>query len=197
MFKYIKTMKEKYIFLDRDGVINKDPGDSTIHGYVTCWDEFIFLPKVFCALKKLTESGFKIIIISNQQGVGKSLYTKDELKIITNNMTKAIKEKGSDVLDVFYCMHLKEDNCKCRKPEKGLFLMAKEKYNIENFENYFYIADTEKDIQAGKRIGLKTILVLTGKTKEYMVKQFKYKPDYICKNLLDSVELILKKNIYE
>jgi len=158
------NMNDKYVFLDRDGVINKDGGDSD-KGYITCWENFEFLPGVVEAIKKITVRGYKVIVISNQQGVAKGYYTKEDLDEITENMVKAIKDAGGDIEDVYYCTHLKDENCDCRKPKPGLFIKAKKDHEIEDLRGSFFIGDTESDMQVGQREGLRNILVLTGKNK--------------------------------
>ena len=107
------------VFLDRDGVINKYPGDTK---YVNSWQEFYFLPGVKQALRKLTESGYRIFILSNQAGVAKGMYSQQGLDEITANMLREVNEAGGSICGVYYCVHRDEDNCSCRKPKIGLFL---------------------------------------------------------------------------
>ncbi|MFH0772253.1 MAG: D-glycero-beta-D-manno-heptose 1,7-bisphosphate 7-phosphatase [Candidatus Omnitrophota bacterium] len=185
-----KFHKAKVIFLDRDGVINKDPMGSR-YGYVTRWDEFKFLPGVKMAVKKLTLAGYKIYVISNQAGISKGYFTRDALKEITSRMTGELEKSGGKIKKVFYCTHKNEDNCDCRKPKAGLFkkVLKKEKVSIENS---FFIGDSIRDVQAGKTAGCETILVLSGKEKLADRKQWQTKPDYVKRNLLDAVNWVLK-----
>ena len=85
-------MNGKYVFIDRDGVINKDPGGWTEYSYVTRREDFYFLPRVLEALKVLNDDGFRVVIISNQQGVGKGYFTENDLKEVTDGMVDEIKE---------------------------------------------------------------------------------------------------------
>ena len=98
----------KALFIDRDGVINKYPGDFE---YVKSWEEFQFLPGIKPALKKLCDCGFKIFIISNQAGVSKGVYSQENLDLITQNMLKELSADKIQIDDVFYCIHRPEDNC--------------------------------------------------------------------------------------
>jgi len=182
-------MAEKVIFLDRDGVINKDEGQ-----YITSWPEFEFLPGALEAIKKLTKSGFKLIVISNQAGVSKGLYTQEVLADITYNMQEKVRKAGGNISAVHYCMHRQDAGCECRKPKTGLFKQAlKNSPNINTAES-FMIGDSEKDIEAGKKAGCKTILVLTGKAKKKEdVCSFKTRPDFISNDLLDAVDSIILK----
>lgn len=183
-------MAEKVIFLDRDGVINKDEAQ-----YITSWQEFEFLPRSLEAIKKLTESGFKLIVISNQAGVSKGLYTQETLAEITYKMQAKIKQSGGIISEVYYCIHHPDAGCECRKPEIGLFKQALQNRRGINTAESFMIGDSEKDIEAGKKAGCKTILVLTGKAKKRQdAIGFKTRPDFIAKDLLDAVDnIILKK----
>lgn len=177
----------KIVFLDRDGVINKDPG---FGGYVTCWEEFQFLPRALKALRKLNQAGYKTIIISNQAGVAKGLYTLEDLDEITKNMLDEIKKAGGEICSVHYCPHKDEDNCSCRKPKTGLFSQALRGSSID-FSKTYFIGDHSRDMLAGKSIGCKTIFVLSGNTR---LEDLDVQPDFVAKDLLEAVESIVLKD---
>ena len=187
-------MNDKYVFIDRDGVINKDPAGWTEHGYVTRREEFHFLPGVLEAMKELSAAGYKSVIISNQQGVGKGYFSEGDLKDVTAGMKRAIEEAGGSVAGVYYCTHVKEENCSCRKPKDGLFRTAQKELGIKSFEDKFYIGDTERDMQAGKKVGLETILILSGKSSREDAEDWACKPDHICESFPDAARLVLKKD---
>jgi len=134
-------MENKYVFVDRDGVINKDGAGVTEHGYVTKWEDFIFLPGVIEGFRTLKESGYRSIVISNQKCVGKGIMAQDELKDLTEKMKSAVREGGGRIDGVLYCTHLDQDNCSCRKPEAGLFLEAAKKFHIEDLSGKYFIGD--------------------------------------------------------
>ena len=180
----------KIIFLDRDGVINKDPMN-TAYGYVTKWEEFKYLPGAKRAIRKLTEAGYVIYVVSNQAGVAKGYFTLKDLEDVTKRMLKEIAKAGGKIAGVFYCPHRKEDNCVCRKPNAGLFKKALGRKRID-FKNAFFIGDKISDIQAGHAADLKTILVLSGLTSLKNKMAWKAKPDYIKRDLLNAVNWILK-----
>ncbi len=188
-------MRDKYIFLDRDGVINSDGEGVTEHGYITRWEDFHFLPGVLEAFKKASEAGYKIVIITNQQGVAKGYHSSAELFELTEKMTQAIKNAGGDVAGVFCCTHLKEENCGCRKPAAGLFHRAQEELGLKDVCGKYYVGDTERDIQAGRKVGLKTILVLSGKTNMEDIQEWKEQPDHVCEDLLRAIEFIIKGDL--
>ena len=184
--------KVNLIFLDRDGVINKDPGGWTKYSYVTRWEEFHFLPGSKEALKKLKTAGYEIILISNQAGINKGHYTMDDLKDINSKMLAQIRQAGGNIRSMYYCPHRKDENCACRKPGTGLFEKAAKEIDVD-FNAAFFVGDGSTDIEAGKKKGLNTILLLSGKSRLEDVKDWKYKPDYIKKDLLEAVEWILEE----
>ncbi len=178
----------KIVFLDRDGVIS----DYTPNDYVKTWEEFHFLSKSIDGLKKLASNGFQFIIISNQAGVNKGLISIENLRDVTEKMEKIFKDKGINILKTYYCPHTDEENCECRKPKTGLFQQANKDFGSIDFSKTFFIGDSPIDIEAGKNIGTKTILVLSGRTKsEEETKEWLYKPDYIAKDLIESAKIII------
>lgn len=182
----------KAVFIDRDGVINKDPGGWTKYNYVTRWSEFNFLPGVFEAFKKLNRSGMKAVIISNQAGVSKGYFSKKDLDAVTARMTDEIVKNGGRIEKVYYCTHKDEDNCHCRKPKAGLLEMAGKELGIELNGSYF-IGDTKTDVMAGRLAGCRTVAVLSGKATEEEMKKWSAKPDYIFKDLLEAVGWLIQK----
>jgi D-glycero-D-manno-heptose 1,7-bisphosphate phosphatase len=149
------------IFLDRDGVINKYPGDRL---YVTSLEKFRFLPGVKKAIALLTRSGFKIFIVSNQAGVGRGIYSQRTLDAITAKMISGIEYVGGKITRVYYCTHRKDAGCSCRKPKPGMLKKAAKEFKF-NLNNAYFVGDTTRDIFTAKNAGCKPILVLSGKEK--------------------------------
>ncbi|MFA5356526.1 MAG: HAD family hydrolase [Candidatus Omnitrophota bacterium] len=184
--------KQRVVFLDRDGVINRYPGD---RDYVKSWDEFEFLPRVKPALKRLNEKGFRVFIISNQAGVSKGIYTQEALDTITGNMLSDLEAFGINIARVFYCIHRQEDDCACRKPrtgniEKALMMLRKEGIEPELRKSYF-IGDTIRDIETGRAAGLNTILVFSGKEKADNKENWVITPGHTADDLSGAVDLII------
>jgi D-glycero-D-manno-heptose 1,7-bisphosphate phosphatase len=176
----------KVIFIDRDGVINKD-----LWKYVENWEEFEFLPGVLESLKLLHDNGFKVIVVSNQAGVGDGIYTKAALDDITRRMTLEVKKHGGYIAATLYCIHRKQDGCRCRKPNPGLFEQAAEKFSFDKATTYF-IGDKLSDVKAGKNAGLKTIMVMTGygaKEKELITDETR--PDFFAADLGEALTYVL------
>lgn len=187
-----KTKSRKVIFVDRDGVINEDP----IGDYVKRWDDFRFVPGSVEALKRLTEAGFDIVIISNQAGIGDGIFTESALKEVTDHMLSQLKEEGIKVKGIYYCVHGKKANCECRKPKTGLFRQAAQSIKFKPAETYF-IGDKVSDVQAGRNFGLRTLFVLTGHgAKERPRLQSRNMPEQIFPSLKEAVGYLLAESVY-
>ncbi len=148
----------KTVFLDRDGVINRNPPNM---GYVRRWTEFSFIPNSRRAIRELTQDGYRIFVITNQAGIGRGLYSEESLKDIHCRMVTDITEAGGAIEAVYYCPHHPDAGCECRKPKPGMLKRAAQEHNV-NLSSAYFIGDTTTDIQAGKRAGTMTFLVLTG-----------------------------------
>jgi histidinol-phosphate phosphatase family protein len=184
----------KVVFLDRDGVINKYPGD---YEYIKSLEEFIFLPGAKPALKALTGNKIKLFVVSNQAGVSKGIYSHAELDRITEYMLKELGDAGVEIEQVMYCIHKEEENCKCRKPKAGMVEDAlaglKESgYEVDLMNSYF-IGDSIRDIETGKSVGLQTILVFSGREKPQNSANWKTKPDFTCADIQEAVDIILNR----
>lgn len=178
----------KTVFLDRDGVINKYPGDRL---YVTSLREFRFLPRVKKAIALLSRAGCKIFVASNQAGVGKGIYSQRTLDAITAKMLADIEKTGGRISKVYYCTHRKEAGCSCRKPKFGLLKMAAGEFNF-NLKSAYFIGDTISDVLTAHAAGCKSILVLTGKEKLVNQKNWEAKPDFVFKDLLIAAKFLTK-----
>lgn len=180
----------KAIFLDRDGVVNKYPGDTK---YVTSWREFRFLPRAKMAVAKLYQDKYKIFVVSNQAGVGKGIYSQEALNVITKNMRQAIVKSGGKIEKAYYCIHRQEENCACRKPKAGLVDKAKKDYPSIDLQKSFFIGDTIRDVHTAQAAGCSSILVLSGKEKLAHRKNWEAQPDFIFRNLWEAANFILKQ----
>ena len=184
----------KVVFLDRDGVINKFPGNGK---YVTKLKEFSFVPGALDALRILTKEGYSIFVISNQAGVAKGIYSKDKLEHITRNMLRDIRAMGGRIKKTFYCTHLSHAGCDCRKPEIGSIRKALESMNktIRSAQKAFFVGDTESDILAGHNAGCATIFVLSGREDRRHMRKWEVKPDFIARDLLEATDIINERNL--
>jgi D-glycero-D-manno-heptose 1,7-bisphosphate phosphatase len=146
----------KVVFLDRDGVINKDVG------YLHKISDFRFIDGVFYACQHFQSRGYKLVIVTNQSGIGRGYYQEEDFYKLTHWMLSEFHNQGIDLLDVFHCPHSPELFCKCRKPQPGMLIDARDKYNINMSESWM-IGDKESDIYAANSAGISnTILVKSG-----------------------------------
>ncbi|MFX1239739.1 MAG: D-glycero-beta-D-manno-heptose 1,7-bisphosphate 7-phosphatase [Promethearchaeota archaeon] len=172
------TSQNKAIFLDRDGVINKEVK------YLSDPKDFKFIKGSIKALKILKLKGFLLIIITNQAGIARGFFTKETLSAIHEKMENILKKNNVQLDDIYYCPHHPKftGSCDCRKPNPGMILKAQSKYKIDLSESYM-VGDTINDIQTGKAANCRTVLVLTGYGKKEKKKIGAIAPDMIFKNL--------------
>lgn len=178
----------KIVFLDRDGVINKYPGDKL---YVTSLKKFRFLPGAKKAIALLKTAGYRLFVASNQAGVGKGIYSQRTLDAISARMAAEIEGAGGKIDKIYYCTHRKDTRCSCRKPKPGLLLKAAGEFSFRLKDAYF-IGDTIRDVLAAHNAGCKSILVLTGKEKFKNRKNWEAKPDFVFKNLFAAAEFLTR-----
>lgn len=138
-------MSEYGLFLDRDGVINRD------FGYVYKIEDFKIIPGVLKALKGFLKLNYKIFIITNQSGIQRGYYSLKDFEILTKHMLEIFKKNNIFITKVYYCKHL--SGCENRKPNPGMILRAKKEFNID-LKNSILVGDKQSDIQAGINAGI-------------------------------------------
>lgn len=187
--------KQKCIFLDRDGTINK------YVGFLRKSSEFELEENVAEAIRKINESEYLVIVVSNQPVIARGECSIEELNDIHNKMDVLLGEEGAYIDDLYYCPHHPDSGyegevkelkikCNCRKPEIGMLKKAVTEHNID-LDNSWFIGDTTMDIQTGINAGCHTALVLTGEAGRD--GKFQVKSELIGKDLLDCIEQILGK----
>ena len=140
------------LFLDRDGVINeRRPG-----AYVTQWEEFRFKAGVLEAIPTLNQLFARILIVTNQQGIGKGLMSAQDLQLIHETMLKTIASHGGRIDKIYHCPSLKTDESNCRKPDPAMASQAKLEFPEIDFSNSLMVGDTVTDIGFGKKLGMQT-----------------------------------------
>ena len=153
------------LFLDRDGVINvKLEGK-----YVQNFSEFEFISGSLSAISKLSQLFFRIIIITNQQGIGKGIMTQFDLNTLHFKMQQKIEYYGGRIDKIYYCPHLESDNCLCRKPRPGMIKNAIIDFPEIKIDHSYLVGDSDSDIEAGRIMQLKTIKVDNNYTLEKWV----------------------------
>ena len=179
------------VFLDRDGVINYN----IPNGYVTKPEELIVLPGVALSIRRLNDAGIPVVIISNQQGVGKGMMTPEMLDVVDGDMRDRLKlESGAEIVKSYYCLHLKTDGCECRKPKGGQLRNASVELGID-LKSAIFVGDTPTDMSAGNDAGVgHCALVLSGGTRSYIPGVWPNDPDTVHRDLESAVDWIFAQN---
>jgi histidinol-phosphate phosphatase family protein len=144
---------QKVVFLDRDGVLNKNKDD-----YVKHISELEIFPFISESIKKLQSVGFKIIVITNQSAINRGLITEKHLNEIHEKIQSFLIQHNAKIDYFYYCPHTPTENCSCRKPKSGLLLKAIDDFSID-VNNSWFIGDRDSDIQAGQSVGCKTLKI--------------------------------------
>ena len=166
--------KNKVVFLDRDGTINVD------YGYVYKTEDLSFIPGALDGLKKLCSAGYKLIIITNQSGIGRKYFSINDYNKFNEFFLNKLFINGIKIASVYYCPHIEEDNCDCRKPKLGLFKKAIREFNVD-LDNSIAIGDKERDLCICESTNIKGILIGDNSNKYFS-----------CNNLNDAADYILR-----
>lgn len=181
---------EKVVFLDRDGVINRDSAD-----YIKSWNEFEFLPGSLAALRLLSEARCCLMVITNQSIIHRGMVPLRVLEETHQRMKAAVADAGGRIFDIFFCPHRPDENCQCRKPKPGLILHACRRYGIDPAEGVM-VGDSAKDILCGRNAGCgATVLVQTGngvRAEKELLEQ-RIRPDAVVDDLLGAARFILHR----
>lgn len=175
------------IILDRDGVINEDSDD-----YIKSPAEWQPIVGSLEAIAKLSQNGYKIVVVTNQSGLGRNLFTIEALNAIHMKMNTHLAQFGGVIDALFFCPHIPEDNCNCRKPKPGLYNDISERLRV-SLNKVFCVGDKMTDIQAIQSAGGKPVLVRTGKGQSEIDQGLVPEGIPIYRNLAQFVDEILTK----
>ncbi len=167
------------VFLDRDDTLMEDVV------YCRNPDDVHILPGAAEGVRKLAEAGFLIVITTNQSGLARGLITEGELAAVNARLRVELRSRGADFDALYYCPHLPDAGCSCRKPLPGLILSAASELGIDLAESYS-IGDREWDIEAGRRAGTRTVLVTNARGTVAPTT----KADFVCRDLDEAAERI-------
>ncbi len=181
-YKHQQLKPSPAIFLDRDGTINKEIQ------YLHEPNKFEFTQNAIEGIKKLYEAGYKIVIISNQPGIGLGYYTEEDFYKVNKRMLKDFSQSGILIDKIYYCPHSKSDKCDCRKPGLKLIKRAQKDLSIDLSQSWF-IGDRKSDIETGRRAGMSSIMVKTGYGDEG--DEFQVEPDHYAVDLKEAANIIL------
>jgi histidinol-phosphate phosphatase family protein len=177
------------VFLDRDGVINRDSDQ-----YIKHWAEFEFLPGSLEALARLTAAGLQLVVITNQSAVGRGLVSLAGLQEIHRRMTGAIAAAGGRLLDILFCPHRPDAGCECRKPATGMIAEACRRHGLDPARAVM-VGDRAKDIRCGRDAGCRaTVLVGAADPSTVLAElaQWKIAPDRVAPDLAAACDWIIR-----
>ena len=187
-----QKIDQKVVFLDRDGVINKDSPE-----YIKDWKEFEFIPGSRRALRRLAAAKVTTIIISNQSAVNRGLMDIKTLHGIHRKLKEAVTESGGHIEDIFYCPHRPDENCRCRKPQTGLIQQACLRYHI-NTDKAIMVGDNAKDIECARNAGCAAAVLVRsgyGKKAADILMSKGISVDYIADDLAAATDWILSQHL--
>ncbi|MFQ6673647.1 MAG: D-glycero-alpha-D-manno-heptose-1,7-bisphosphate 7-phosphatase [Fidelibacterota bacterium] len=181
-------MSRPVIFLDRDGTLNPDPG------YISSLERYEFYEDALGALGHLAARGFRFVVVTNQSGIGRGIIKREAVEEIHSYIFDSFKGRDIPLLGIYYCDHGPDEGCRCRKPATGLFEQAATDHSID-LDTSYVIGDSIMDMVAGKRLGIKTVLVRTGNGKscERDLPGMGIDVDYVGDSLADCARFILSR----
>lgn len=148
---------QPFIILDRDGVINKDSDD-----YIRSPEEWIPIPGSIQAIADLSTAGYRIVVVTNQSGIGRDLFDEFTLALMHEKLHQLVEDRGGSIAGIFLCPHTPEEACGCRKPATGMLDQIEAEFGVP-VSGCWFIGDSTKDLDCGLARGCRPALVLTGK----------------------------------
>ncbi len=171
------------VFFDRDGTINEESG------YLSNPDDLSLIKGAAEAVKRLNTLGIKVIVISNQSGVGRGYFSEEDVVRVNRRMTELLSSRGARIDAIYYCPHHPEDNCECRKPRPGLLKKAALEHSIDLGRSYV-VGDKKSDVELAGNAGSKGILVKTGFGSSQLMAMTTA-PIFVAEDILDATEWII------
>ena len=175
------------VFLDRDGTLNVDTG------YVKSPDDFTVLPGVGAALARLKQVGARLVVVTNQSGLGRGYFTSRDLEAIHSKLRLVLAEDGVTLDGLYFCPHHPDDHCNCRKPARGMIDRAHAELKVD-LSRAYVIGDSIRDIELAKQVGAQSLLVMTGPSGAEALADLMARdlpPDYVAEGLSQAVDWIV------
>lgn len=171
------------VLLDRDGTINEDVG------YLSDPEAVVLINGAAAAIKKLNTLGIKVVVVTNQSGVGRGFYTEDDMHAVNKRVMDLLGAEGAAIDGVYYCPHHPDVDCDCRKPKAGMYLKAIREHGM-NAEFVYVVGDKSSDMGLAREIEGKAILVLTGEGRRELEKM-DAAPDFVADDLRGAIDWII------
>ena len=175
------------VFLDRDGTLNYDPG------YLKIAADLKLLPGVGPALARMKRAGARLVVVTNQSGVGRGMITLKDLEAIHARLQGLLEQEQAELDAIYFCPHHPNDGCHCRKPNAGMVERAVSELQLDLRRSYM-IGDHARDIQLAQRVGAKAILITSGSVDQQALDRLKAEqvmPDTVAKSMAEAVDWIL------
>lgn len=176
-------MGRRAVFVDRDDTLMEDVK------YCRNPDDVRLLPQAAEGLRLLNQAGFKIVIVTNQSGIGRGYFTEQELQAVNARLREQLRMHGADYDALYYCPHRPDESCHCRKPRPGLLSQASSELDLD-LPSCYTVGDQEGDLSAGKAVGTQTIFISNGKER---LESYPKHADYVVESLLEAARLILSQ----
>ena len=180
-------VKRPAAFVDRDDTIIADLK------YYNDPEKVQLLQGAAQGLRLLSKEGYSVVVVTNQSGIGRKYFNEDQLRVVHNRMREQLRAAGADLDAIYYCPHRPEENCSCRKPQPGLILRAASELNLD-LESSYTIGNSETDLEAGRRAGTKTVLIINNSGRDSGSSNDRPVADVVAANLEDAARIILKQN---
>lgn len=174
--------QQRFILLDRDGTINAE------QHYLSDPSQIELIPGVAAGLRRLSEIGFGLVVITNQSAIGRGYFDQSRLDLIHHRLIELLSEEGIKLDGIYFCPHTPEDECQCRKPRTAMVESAARDLNFDP-GNSFVIGDKPCDIGLGRAVGATTILVRTGYGHQFS-NDVTLKPDFVVSDLIEAADVI-------
>lgn len=178
----------KLIILDRDGVINEDSDE-----YVKSPEEFIFIPGSLEAIARLVNAGYRVTVATNQSGLARGLFDLDTLNQMHGKLQRALATLGAQIDLIAYCPHGPNDDCRCRKPQAGLYREIAERLGVK-LEGVPVVGDSLRDLEAARTVGARPMLVRTGKGERTLANGEGLAQVPVYADLAEAVDALLAEN---
>ncbi len=178
----------KPVYLDRDGVINLNRAD-----YIRSLEEWIPIPGAIEAIVRLSNAGHPVIVLTNQSAIARNYCRVSDVEGIHKHLLHLACKAGGFISGIYYCPHHPDDGCECRKPRTGMIESARSELNLP--DGGYIVGDADSDMELGRRTGLKTVLVLTGRGKDQLRtidSDDCIRPWKVTENITSAVDIILE-----
>jgi D-glycero-D-manno-heptose 1,7-bisphosphate phosphatase len=181
-------MESKPVYIDRDGVINKNRSD-----YVKSLEEWVPIPGAIDAITRLSKAGHPVVVLTNQSAIARNFCCVSDVERIHQHLISLVSKAGGMISGIYYCPHHPDDGCECRKPRTGMVDFARRELDLP--DGGYMIGDADSDMELGRRARLKTVLVLTGRGRDQL-ERIKSKdlpePWKVTENIFSAVQIILE-----